>query len=384
MIGGFISNPTLRGSDPVDVLRLIRSENVGPITFFQLVKFCGSVKKALEMAPGISQRGGRKKPITIASKAEAEREFEAIQKQGANVLLFGEEAYPRLLQTIPDAPPLLTYKGHAHLFAHSKLVGMVGARNASANGCAFARKLASDLGAEKYIVVSGLARGIDTHAHKGSMESGTVAVIGGGIDNIYPPENEALYREIAEAGAILSEMPFGMKPLSHSFPGRNRIIAGMTRGVAVIEASLKSGSLITANYALDYGREVFAVPGSPMDPRASGTNGLIKQGAHMLESARDIIANIAPLGALPLAEPESQGFAEPVAAMPTEDTLEKARAEVRRALSPSPTLLEEVLQSTGLTPHLLMAVLLEFELAGRLQRHPGAKVSLRLKEEELA
>lgn len=377
----FIANPHLRGTDPVDALRLIRSENVGPMTFFQLVKLCGSVAKAIEMAPSISQRGGRKKPLRIASKADAQKEYEALTKFGARLLLFGEPEYPRLLQTVADAPPVLTVRGHLHLFAHERLVGVVGARNASANGCAFARKISADLGAEKYVVVSGLARGIDTHAHKGALATGTVAVIGGGIDNIYPPENEALYAEIAEAGAIISEMPFGMKPHAHSFPGRNRIIAGMTRAIAVIEASLKSGSLITATDALDYGRDVFAVPGSPMDPRCAGTNSLIKQGATMLESARDITAALVPMGSLPLAETEHKGFAEPPPP-PSEDMMRDARAELLQALSPTPTLLEEVLQVTGLTPHLMMAVLLEFELAGRLQRHPGAKVSLRIDSEK--
>jgi DNA processing protein len=176
-------------------------------------------------------------------------------------------------------------------------------------------------------------------------------------------------------------MPFGMKPHAHSFPGRNRIIAGMTRAIAVIEASLKSGSLITATDALDYGREVFAVPGSPMDPRCAGTNSLIKQGATMLESARDITAALVPMGTLPLAETEHQGFAEPPPP-PSEDMMRDARAELLQALSPTPSLLEEVLQATGLTPHLMMAVLLEFELAGRLQRHPGAKVSLRIDSEK--
>lgn len=377
----FIANPHLRGTDPVDALRLIRSENVGPMTFFQLVKYAGSVAKAIEMAPGLSQRGGRKKPIAIASKADAQKEYEALTKFGARLLLFGQPEYPRLLQTIADAPPVLTVRGHVHLFGHDRLVGVVGARNASANGCAFARKLSADLGAEKYVVVSGLARGIDTHAHRGALATGTVAVIGGGIDNIYPPENETLFSEIAESGAIISEMPFGMKPHAHSFPGRNRIIAGMTRGIAVIEASLKSGSLITATNALDYGREVFAVPGSPMDPRCAGTNGLIKQGATMLETARDITSALVPMGSLPLAEADHQGFAEPPAT-PSDDMLRDARAELLQALSPSPTLLEEILHATGLTPHLLMAVLLELELAGRLQRHPGAKVSLRIDTEK--
>lgn len=372
----FIPNPTLRSADPVDVIRLIRSEQVGPMTFFHLVKFCGSVTKAIEMAPGISQRGGRKKPIVITPKAAAEREYEALTRYGAQVVLYGEESYPRLLQFIPDAPPLFTVRGHAHLLSAPNLIGMVGARNASANGCAFAKKLASELGAADCIVVSGLARGVDAAAHRGALPHGTIAVIGGGIDNVYPAENAALYEEIAQAGAIVSELPFGMAPHAKSFPARNRIIAGMSRAVAVIEASLKSGSLITADYAADYGRDVFAVPGSPMDPRASGTNSLLKQGAAMLESARDILLSLTPMGELPLAEPRNSGFAENPAIVPDEQLLDEARRAVLAALSYSPTLMDDILEASGTTPHLLMAVLLELELAGRLTRHPGARVSL--------
>lgn len=373
----FIPNPTLRGSDPIDVIRLIRSEQVGPMTFFQLVKFCGSVAKAIEMAPGLSQRGGRKKPIVITPKAQAEREFEQLTKFGAHVVMYGEESYPRLLQFIADAPPLLTVRGHAHLLKEKNLMGMVGARNASANGCAFAKKLASDLGAAKFIVVSGLARGIDAAAHRGALASGTIAVIGGGIDNVYPTENAALYEEIANAGAIVSELPFGMAPHAKSFPARNRIIAGMSRGVAVVEASLKSGSLITADYANDYGRDVFAVPGSPMDPRCTGSNSLLKQGAVMLESAKDILGNLSPMGELPLAEADAPSFSEPSAAAISDDMMKEAREAILATLSFSPTLMDDVLAASGTTPHLLMAVLLELELAGRLERHPGARVSLR-------
>lgn len=381
MTGNFIPNPSLRGTDPLDALRLIRSENVGPMTFFHLVKYCGSVKKALEMAPEISRRGGRKRPITIASKADAEREYEAIQKFGAQLLLYGEENYPRLLQFIPDAPPVLTVRGHTHLFAHTKLVSMVGARNASANGCLFAKKLAGDLGAAGYTVVSGLARGIDASAHRGSLVSGTVAVVGNGIDQVYPPEHASLYEEIAATGAIVTEQPFGGQPHSRSFPGRNRIIAGMTLGTVVVEASLKSGSLITANYATDYGRDVFAVPGSPMDPRCHGTNKLLREGAMMVETARDIIANLTPMGTLPLAEKEMALFADSASVAPDEATLDQARAAVTVALSASPTQLEDLLTATDLTPHLLMAVLLELELAGKLERHPGGMVSLRMELE---
>jgi DNA processing protein len=371
----FIPHPTLRGSNPIDVLRLIRSEQVGPATFFHLVKFCGSVANALTMAPEMSRRGGRAKPIRIASAADAEREYAAIRNFGAEVILYGEENYPRLLQIVTDAPPLLTVKGHAHLWNHDKIIGMVGARNASANGCAFARKLAIEFGEAGYLVVSGLARGIDAAAHRGALAKGTVAVIGGGINNVYPPENAVLFEEIAATGAIISEMPFGANPHARSFPGRNRIIAGMSRAVAVIEASLKSGSLITANFACEYGRDVFAVPGSPMDPRCQGTNHLIREGAGMLESARDVLGNLAPLERLPLAEPEIGNFAE--SAMASDSSLlDSARKVMTAALGPSPTLLEDVMAATELPPHLVMVVLLELELAGRLQRHPGGRVSL--------
>ena len=379
-MNSFIPNPHLRGTDPIDALRLIRSEQVGPMTFFRLVKFCGSVSKALEMAPGMSKKGGRAKPIRIASKADAEKEYSALKAYGAELILYGEAHYPRLLLQCADAPPVLTVRGHKHLLQDTNLIGMVGARNASANGCLFAKKLASDLGAAKQIVVSGLARGIDSAAHRGALASGTIAVIGGGIDNIYPPENKALFEEIAAQGLIISELPFGAEPHARSFPGRNRIIAGMSRGIAVIEASLKSGSLITAEYANDYGREVFAVPGSPMDPRCHGTNRLLKDGATMIENARDILSNLHPLGELPLAENNPNEFGEGESSFADEQTLERARALILEALSASPTLLDDVLAQTHLTPHIMMAVLLELELAGRLERHAGSKVALRMTE----
>ena len=379
-MSSFIPNPHLRGTDPIDALRLIRSEQVGPMTFFRLVKFCGSVAKALEMAPDMSKKGGRAKPIRIASKADVQKEYDALKAYGASLVLYGEADYPRLLLQAADAPPVLTVRGHTHLLKDTNLIGIVGARNASTNGCLFAKKLASELGAAKQIVVSGLARGIDSAAHRGALATGTIAVIGGGINNIYPPENAILFEEIAAQGLIVSELPFGAEPHARSFPGRNRIIAGMSRGIAVIEASLKSGSLITAEYANDYGREVFAVPGSPMDPRCHGTNRLLKDGATMVENARDILSNLHPLGELPLAENNPQGFAERANAMPDEQTLDRARELILEALSASPTLLDDVLAQTHLTPHIMMAVLLELELAGRLERHTGSKVALRMTE----
>lgn len=378
MTPDFIPNPHLRGTNPIDALRLIRSEQVGPMTFFRLVKFCGSVAKAIEMAPSISKRGGRAKPIAIIPRSDAEREYEALTTYGAELLLYGEHRYPRLLQMVADAPPILTVRGNVHLCGSGNLIGMVGARNASANGCVFAKKLAGDLGAASQIIVSGLARGIDTAAHRGALATGTIAVIGGGINNVYPPENTILFEEIASQGLIISELPFGAEPHARSFPGRNRIIAGMSRGVVVIEASLKSGSLITAEYANEYGRDVFAVPGSPMDPRCHGTNRLLKDGAVMVESARDIMNNLAPQGELPLAEQKSLEFSDASPTLPDEQTLDDARAQVVQALGASPTLLDDILVMTGLTPHILMAVLLELELAGRLERHAGSKVALRM------
>ena len=376
----FIPNPHLRGVDPIDALRLIRSEQVGPMTFFRLVKFCGSVAKALEMAPVMSRKGGRAKPIRIAAKADAQKEYDALKAYGAELILYGEAHYPRLLLQATDAPPILTVRGHTHLLKDSNLIGMVGARNASANGCLFAKKLAGDIGAAGQIIVSGLARGIDSAAHRGALATGTIAVIGGGINNIYPPENAILFEEIAAQGLIISELPFGAEPHARSFPGRNRIIAGMSRGVIVVEASLKSGSLITAEYANDYGREVFAVPGSPMDPRCMGTNRLLKDGATMVENARDVISNLHPLGELPLAEQQAMNFHETQNAFTDEQTLDRARALVVEALGASPTLLDDVLAATHLTPHIMMAVLLELELAGRLERHTGSKVALRMTE----
>jgi DNA processing protein len=233
------------------------------------------------------------------------------------------------------------------------------------------------MGAAGYSIASGLARGIDTAAHRGSLATGTIAVIGCGINVVYPPENETLAQAIAESGVIISEQPFNAEPQARMFPARNRIIAGLARGVLVVEASPKSGSLITADCASDYGREVFAVPGSPMDPRCAGTNKLIRDGAVMVESVRDILSNLTPMGELPLAEP-SYGMGEPPAALFNDQLLDEARTAVLATLSASPTLLDDILITADLTPQLLMAVLLELELAGRLERHAGSRVALRM------
>jgi DNA processing protein len=270
-------------------------------------------------------------------------------------------------------------KGDLKPQLHKRILAVVGSRNASANGFHFARTLAKQAGEQGLCIVSGLARGIDTAAHKGALETGTVAVIAGGIDNIYPPENEGLYKSIVENGAIVTEHPFGMAPHSRSFPSRNRIISGIGMGTLVVEASLKSGSLITARYAADQGRDVFAVPGSPLDPRCRGTNDLLRNGAILTESLEDILPQLrAP--SLPLLQAIEEEEHTAYITDKHEQMPENARETVEAKLSPNPVLIDELLQQCHITPPALWPVLLELELAGRLQRHPGNKVSLRIND----
>lgn len=369
-------HPSLNDASPVDALALIRSENVGPVTFFQLVSYYGSVRGALNALPELAKRGGGKRPIKACSLSDAEEELKAIEKFGAKLVLYGHPDYPHALTAIHDAPPVIAVLGNPSVWQDRTAIGMVGARNASANGCAFARRTAGELGQQNHCVVSGLARGIDTAAHLGSLASGTVAVIAGGIDNIYPPENENLYKQIAQSGAIIAEAPFGTSPIARHFPARNRIIAGMTAGVVVIEASEKSGSLITAQYALDYHREVFAVPGSPMDPRCKGSNDLIRNGAVLTESIQDITHNLQPVNVPTLREPSGHGFAEAPPALHSEQELDSLRDTLIGKLGAEAVLLDELLIQCDTTPSLLYRILLELELAGRLTRYSGGRVSL--------
>lgn len=369
-------HPSLNDASPVDALALIRSENVGPVTFFQLVSYYGSVRGALNALPELAKRGGGKRPIKACSLSDAEKELKALEKFGAKLVLYGQPDYPHALTAIHDAPPVIAVLGNPSVWQDRTAIGMVGARNASANGCAFARRTAGELGQQNHCVVSGLARGIDTAAHLGSLASGTVAVIAGGIDNIYPPENDNLYKQIAQSGAIIAEAPFGTSPIARHFPARNRIIAGMTAGVVVIEASEKSGSLITAQYALDYHREVFAVPGSPMDPRCKGSNDLIRNGAVLTESIQDITRNLQPVNVPTLREPSGHGFAEAPPALHSEQELDSLRDTLIGKLGAEPVLLDELLIQCDTTPSLLYRILLELELAGRLTRYSGGRVSL--------
>lgn len=359
----------VKPNSPVAAIRLIRSENVGPVTYHQLIQRFGSAEQALDALPELAAKGGRKKPIAIASESDVMQEIATAQKLGANILQHGTVDYPDLLQHTADAPPILYAKGQLALLSKPS-IGMVGARNASANGQKFAQHLARELGQADYVVTSGLARGIDTAAHTGALATGTIGVIASGIDLVYPKENQKLYDQLFENGLVLSEFAPGIEPIARHFPARNRIISGLSKGVVVVEAAIKSGSLITAKFALEQGREVFAVPGSPLDPRCKGTNGLIKDGAIMVESARDILDNLPSHTAMN----ETQ---TPFEAANDQGTItDDARKTVQDLLSTTPIEMNELIRLSHLPTAVVLTILLELELAGRLNRHPGSQVSL--------
>ena len=359
----------------LDWLRLIRSENIGPVTFFRLLEHFGTVEAALRGAPEMARRGGRQRPIRIQPHAEAAAEFEKLEKFGGRLLAACEPDYPAPLRAIHDPPPVLTVMGHAGLLTR-EIVAIVGARNASANGRRFARNLAAELGQAGVVVASGLARGIDAEAHAGALESGTVAVVAGGIDVPYPTESRSLYEKSAALGAIVAEQPLGTVPQARHFPRRNRIISGLSQGVVVVEATRRSGSLITARQALDQGRDVFAVPGTPLDPRAQGPNDLIKNGAILIEGAKDILDELRSRRPQRITEPKGLDFSEKPAASLPESEVEAARPEILSRLGPSPVDVDELLRQCQVSPAILATVLLELELAGRLERSAGGRVAL--------
>jgi DNA processing protein len=365
----------LSPSERIDWLRLIRSENVGPVTFRKLLERFGSASAALAALPELARKGGRLKPIAIASRAAAERELKEADRLGVAVLGLTEPAYPALLRSIDDAPPLLFVRGSAHLLARPS-IAIVGARNASLNGRKMARDLAAELAKAGHLVVSGMARGIDTAAHEGALSGGTAAVLAGGVDVIYPPENDKLYAALVDRGVVVSEMPPGMTPQASHFPRRNRIISGLSLGVVVVEATPRSGSLITARLAGEQGREVFAVPGSPMDPRSGGPNHLIRDGATLIESADDVLRGLSDLLRRPLGERRRDTFGGAPAEPPGEPDLERARRLVEETLGVAPVQLDEVIRATGLSAAVVALVLLELDLAGRLDRLPGQRLAL--------
>ena len=373
MNGEPAAGPRLTDRQRLHWLRLIRTENVGPASFRDLVNRFGSAEAAIAMLPELTLRGGASRPVRIPSIREAETEMEAAARFGARFVAIGEPDYPAMLRRMELPPPLVAIAGSAEVF-RPPAVAIVGARNASASGARIARTLAAELGRAGYTVVSGLARGIDAAAHQGSLGTGTVAVLAGGLDRPYPPENVALAREIGERGALLSEMPFGWEPRARDFPRRNRLVAGLSLGLVVVEAALRSGSLISARLANEMGRIVFAVPGSPLDPRAAGTNGLLKQGATIVTEANDVLDMLAPLAGL--APSPAASLEEPPDFSSAPPPGDGERDRVIEALGPAPTPVDEIIRHTGMHPAQVFMILLELDLAGRLERHAGGAVSL--------
>ena len=354
-----------------DWIRLSQSENVGPATFRQLIDRYGNAAAALEALPDLSAKGGLVRPLRIFSIDDAEAVMEQAADLRASFVVAGETGYPPLLFHIPGAPALLCVKGNLAL-AELQSVAIVGSRNASAGGRKIARQLSAELSEEGYLVVSGLARGIDTAAHEAAPNGRTAAIIAGGIDNIYPPENAELQKLIGENGLLITEMLPGTVPRAEHFPRRNRIISGMSRAIIVVEAALRSGSLITARLAGEQGRDVFAVPGSPLDPRAEGTNKLIKEGATLITDAAEVIES---LRMEYTASPNT--FSEPEASVeePAEASISDRRF-VLSLLSPTPADVDDVIRESRLPTAIVLGILLELELAGRATRSAQQKISL--------
>lgn len=357
-------------------LRLIRTGGIGPVTYRQLMARFGEAARAIEALPMLARRGGGNAP-PVADAGLAAREAAAVERLGARYLWIDDLDYPPLLAELDNAPPVLIVRGDVAL-ASRLPVAIVGARNASAAACRFARGLAQEMAAAGAGVVSGLARGIDTHAHVGALGDGgvdpgggTVAVIAGGIDVVFPPENAALQERIAEDGLLIAEQPPGTEPRARHFPYRNRIIAGLSLGTVVVEAAPKSGSLITARLANEIGRDVMAVPGSPLDPRAQGCNLLIREGATLVQTAADVLEQVRPIDARSVRSPASA-----YGAPPPDDASDADRRRVADLLGPVPVAVDEVIRQSGTVPAVVQTVLLELELAGRLERHAGGRVSL--------
>jgi DNA processing protein len=370
--GGGKTGVRLTEAQRLDWLRLIRSQNVGPRTFRSLLNHYGGASAALEALPELARRGGATRPAHICPREQAQRELDASNRLGIALIALGEPGYPARLRMIDDAPPLIGARGKADVLA-SNMIGVVGSRNASAAGAKFAERIAHQLGGAGFTIVSGLARGIDAAAHRSSLATGTVAVLAGGHDHIYPAEHLPLLEAILPHGAAVSEMPLGWEPRARDFPRRNRLISGLSLGVVIVEAARRSGSLITARLALEQGREVFAVPGSPLDPRAEGTNALIKQGATLVTDADDILTVLRPILGQRMEQPaEEPDLGPPTLAEP--GTSERAR--IVALLGPTPVSIDDLVRLSQSPPAIVRTVLLELEIAGRLERHGGGQVSL--------
>ena len=354
----------------LDWLRLTRTPDVGPVTFNQLIQRFGDAAAAIEALPRLAQRGGRTAPLPIPSRADAEHELRAGERLGAALICACEPDFPALLAAVDPPPPVIWARGRRELLAR-RGVGVVGARIASAAGQRFARGLAKDIGEAGFLVVSGMARGIDGAAHDGAMATGTVAVLGGGVDDIFPPEHATLYARLVEEGCVIAETWPGAKAKAKDFPRRNRLISGLSLAVVVVEAELRSGSLITARLAGEQGREVLAVPGSPLDPRAKGTNDLIRQGAALCEGAEDVLRALNEGLGHGLREPPTPGY-DPAGPEPADAALIERIADL---LSPTPTSRDDLARAAAATAPAVYAALMELAIAGRAELLPGGFVT---------
>ncbi|MDD3020202.1 MAG: DNA-processing protein DprA [Alphaproteobacteria bacterium] len=361
------------GAEQIDQLRLYRTESVGPITFHRLMQKYGSASEAIAALPHIVKT----KQVSVASRADAEREIDALEKLGGQMIFAGDDHYPLSLSAIEDAPAVLSVIGNLGLL-QKQSVAIVGSRNASLNARKLASKMARDLGEADFAVISGLARGIDTAAHEGSLSTGTVAVVAGGVDIIYPKENTDLYKKICENGAVISECALGMQPLAQHFPKRNRIVSGLSEGTVVVEANFRSGSLITARMAAEQGRDVMAVPGFPSDPRSEGTNALIRDGATMVRHAADVIEAVQSFLKEHVQRQTSlQGLA---GLSDSAEIIEFPSANVRDVILPelstTPVGVDEIIRTCHLKSAEVQGLLLEMELDGTIFRLPGNRICL--------
>lgn len=357
-------------------LRLIRSQNVGPVTFRELINQYGGAEAALDALPGLSSRTGRQRAIVLCPRDTASRELDDAAKAGATPIFTIEPGYPSRLAEVENPPPLLYIKGDPSILSRA-MIAIVGSRQASAAGIKLTTQFAAGLGAAGFVIASGLARGIDGAAHETAIDTGTVAVLAGGIDIIYPPEHENLYRRIADYGCLITEMAPGYNPRAQDFPRRNRIISGVSLGVVIVEAAKRSGTLVTARYAGEQGREVFVIPGHPLDPRAEGTNQLLKDGATLVTTPADVLEILGPItGQTPVrvAEPVN-AYEPPIAQVPRVTDGDLAR--VISVLGPAPVDVDAIVRATSLPIRAVMVALMELDLGGRIERHGSQLLSLR-------
>jgi len=365
----------LSDSERLASLRLARSENVGPVTFRDLIAHFGTAEAALTAMPELSRRGGFKRPIRLCTAAEAEGELERAKEAGVELLFMTEARFPTALAALDAPPPLLCAKGRLALLSRPA-IAVVGSRQCSAAGAKLARHFAVELGRAGYVVASGLARGIDSVAHAAALDSGTIAVLAGGIDIVYPPEHDELQRAIGERGCLLTEMPIGFVPRGKDFPRRNRIISGVSLGVLIVEAARRSGTLVTARLAAEQGREVFAVPGHPLDPRAEGTNKLLKSGATLVTEASDLLSALTPLTERPAMHLRDGEPVAPPSSPAAADLSDRDRSRIVEALGPAPVDVDALVRGTGLASRAVQIALIELALAGRIERHGNGLVSL--------